>query len=192
MLRVMNPRGVACLWCRADVQTKSSVPAHAPELTSGFTIKALIVVNGLQDHKERGDSRWFSACLPCGSTASSPRQPRVRQPSWRRRRAPLLQVMQRGIGTQPLLLPHPTFKSFSPRHGDHAAAPEITHAPGDKVQELKLQLAAIPTKQDMEGYIRRLKSTYKTEIQTLTTNLSQLSDQVQRLEGNIIYVSKHQ
>lgn len=51
------------------------------------------------------------------------------------------------------------------------------------LQDLKLQLAAIPTKQDMEGYIKRLESTYKSVIQALTAKMSQISDQVQWLEG---------
>lgn len=65
-------------------------------------------------------------------------------------------------------------------------------ADGDGLQDLKLQLAAIPTKEDMEGHINRLESVYKLEIQALTTNLSQLFDHVQRLEGEIASVSTHQ
>lgn len=63
--------------------------------------------------------------------------------------------------------------------------------PGDGLQDLRLQLAAIPTKQDMEGYIKRLKSTYKSEIQDLPTNLLQFSYQVQHLERDIALVSTH-
>lgn len=50
----------------------------------------------------------------------------------------------------------------------------------------------LPTKQDMEGYIRSLQSTYKAEIQIPTTNLSQLSDQVQRIEGDMASVYNYQ
>lgn len=64
-----------------------------------------------------------------------------------------------------------------------------TPVPSDGLQVLRLQLAAIPTKQYMEGYIRRLEFTYKSEIQALTTNLS---DQVQRLEGRVASISTHQ
>lgn len=49
------------------------------------------------------------------------------------------------------------------------------HITGDSLQELKQQLAAIPTKQDMEGYISRLESAYKAEIQALTTNIFQFT-----------------
>lgn len=62
----------------------------------------------------------------------------------------------------------------------------------DGLQDLRLQLAAIPTKHDMEGYVKRLESAYKSEIQALTANLSQVSDQVQRIEGEVGTVSSHQ
>lgn len=64
--------------------------------------------------------------------------------------------------------------------------------PGNDLSDLKLQLAAIPTKQDMEGYIQRLEMVYKAEIQALTANLSQVSDKVQRLDGEVATVSTHQ
>lgn len=63
---------------------------------------------------------------------------------------------------------------------------------GNDFSDLKMQLAAIPTKHDMEGYIQRLETVYKSELQTLTTNLSQVSDQVQRIEGEMGTVSAHQ
>lgn len=63
---------------------------------------------------------------------------------------------------------------------------------GEGIQELRQQLAAIPTKSDMEGYIKRLESAYRSEIQAITTNISQISDQVQRIEGEVATVSSHQ
>lgn len=44
----------------------------------------------------------------------------------------------------------------------------------------------------MEGYVKWLESAYKSEIQALTANMSQVSDQVQRFEGDVTAVSSHQ
>lgn len=58
-----------------------------------------------------------------------------------------------------------------------------TYVLGDGLQDLRLQKAAIPTKQDMECYIKQLETAYKSEIQALAANMSHVSDQVQRLGG---------
>lgn len=74
----------------------------------------------------------------------------------------------------------------------HLSLQPHTPLTGDGIQELRQQLAAIPTKMDMEGYIKRLESAYKSEIQALTNNISKVSDQVQRIEGEVAAVSSHQ
>lgn len=73
-----------------------------------------------------------------------------------------------------------------------SASTSLPHRMGNDFLDLKQQLAAIPTKHDMEGYIARLEAVYKSEIQALTANLSQVSDQVQRLEDDVGVVTTHQ
>lgn len=74
----------------------------------------------------------------------------------------------------------------------HVSMLPIPSTQGTDLSDLKLQLAAIPTKLDMEGYIQRLESVYKSEIQALTANLSQVSDRLQRLDGDVAAISTHQ
>ncbi|XP_075715534.1 uncharacterized protein LOC142750416 [Rhinoderma darwinii] len=71
-------------------------------------------------------------------------------------------------------------------------ATDMISVPGNMLMELKQQLAAVPTKGDMEAYVSRLETTYKSEIQALTCNLSQLTDQVQRMDGHITATSQAQ
>lgn len=94
--------------------------------------------------------------------------------------------------------PSPTSSACTDRqvspllHPISAASSSPASLLGNDFYDLKAQLAAIPTKQDMEGYIQRLELAYKSEIQALTNNLSHVADQAQRLEGEVAAISTHQ
>lgn len=82
--------------------------------------------------------------------------------------------------------------SASPPLNGQCSTPPMSASPTNDFLDLRAQLAAIPTKSDMEGYIQRLELAYKSEIQALTNNVSQLTDQVHRIDGDLAAVTTHQ